>query len=34
MVLFIGPMKQIVTLGRGFRSWRISQETWKVERFL
>jgi hypothetical protein len=32
-VLFIGLVKQIVASGRGFRSWRISQETWKVERF-
>jgi hypothetical protein len=37
MVLFIGLVKQIVkqivASGRGFRSWRVSQETWKVERF-
>jgi hypothetical protein len=31
--LFIGLVKQIVASGRGFRSWRISQETWKVKRF-
>jgi hypothetical protein len=30
---FIGLARQIVASGRGSRSWRISQETWKVERF-
>jgi hypothetical protein len=30
---FIGLAKSIVASGRGFRSWRISQEIWKVERF-
>jgi hypothetical protein len=31
--LFIGPAKPIVASGRGLRSWPISQETLKVERF-
>jgi hypothetical protein len=30
---FIGLARQIVASGRGFGSWRISQENWKVERF-
>jgi hypothetical protein len=30
---FIGLARQIVASGRGFGSWHISQENWKVERF-
>jgi hypothetical protein len=30
---FIGLVKEIVASGHGLRSWLISQETWKVERF-
>jgi hypothetical protein len=33
MVLFIGLVKEIVDSDRGLRSWLISLETWKVDRF-